>query len=285
MLKFDKDIFKFRAKTSTVAIILCIIVLAVGVYLSIVRSDFTGIKEDFERAKNTPFFHASAEEPDGTPDDPSTPGDPSNPDDPSTPDTPVTPEEPESSPEDTYKDLFDSYNPDFADINKQILSNTINNTIANGGGETTEGLSNVVNTYVDELYKEIDNIQSANPEATEEELAQARDEFAQKESEAFDGLNEIMTEASKGTAPNEETVVESVESVLDSTVCLNTVTNVVTNDAETTEKIQQATESMSEETKTEIENLLNSAYNNPENAGKEESYEALASLFGITLTK
>ncbi len=276
--------FKFLINLAT--LVLSIAILAFGGVMTVQESDFDAIANDFQAALETPLLPEM-------PDTPSTPGDqpgevqPGQPggeqpggqpggEQPGEPTTPPT-----SNMANTFEQLFDTYNPAFSDINQQVISNSITNMLPEDNGRANS-YSDVVNTYVDNLYSEIENIQGSTEGATEEEIAQARQEFAERESAAYNGLVEIMTETTvSGTTPNEETVVESVDALLNSTVCLNTVSTVVAENAEITGQIQDATQNLTPETQTAIEEKINEYYNaNPENAA---AYENLASLFGITL--
>ena len=260
-----------------VSFLLSLAIIAFGGVMTVENSDFDAIVRDYSVALETPIL----------PERPSTPSKPTTPADPETPDEPgeELPPEEEDDGLGIFGDLFDTYNPDFADINKQVLSNAVTNVIPESQGEFADTLDTVINSYIDNLYGEIGKIQVETEGATDEEIAAARQEFAQKEMDAFNGLTEIVTHTTAGNTPDEETVVDSVAAVLDSTVCLDTVVQVSTSDPESTERIQQSTESLSPEIKQEIENLINDAYNNPENEGKEDQYKALADLFGITLGK
>lgn len=260
-----------------ISLLLSVVMVAGGGIMSFQKSDFGAIMADFEEAVKIELPAAPE-----TPVDPELPGDVETPVDPENPgDDEVVEPEKETS---IFSDIFDSYNPEFADLNKQVLSNAISSVIPEGNEGATADVDEILSSYVDNLYAEIDRIQTENPDATEEELNAARDEFAQKEDAAFQGLTEIMSQTTmSGEAPNEETVVESVNAILNSTVCLGTVTDVVTSDSEVSNKIEESTNTMTPEIKTQIENIINEAYTNPENAGKEEDYKALASLFGITL--
>lgn len=260
-----------------ISLLLSVVMVIGGGVMSFQKSDFDAIKTDFEEAIKIELPVAPE-----TPSDPELPGDSETPSDPENPGEGETPVPEEKS--NIFADIFDSYNPEFADLNKQVLSNAISGVIPEGNQDSATDIDEILSSYVDNLYNEIDRIQAENPDATEEELNAARDEFAQKEDAAFQGLTEIVSQTTmSGEAPNEETVVESVNAILNSTVCLGTVTDVVTSDSEVSTKIEESTQSMTPEVKGQIEELINDAYTNPENAGKEADYEALASLFGITL--
>ena len=266
---------------SFISFLLSCAIIAFGGVMTFESSDFEAIKNDYSVALNTPIL------PPAQPEIPDTPTVPENPVDPENPDAPgeELPPVEEDDGLGIFGDLFDTYNPDFADINKQVLSNAVTNVIPEDKGEVAGALDTIVNTYIDNLYNEIGNIHSSTEGATDEEVEAARQEFAQKEMDAFNGLTEIVTHTTAGHTPDEESVVESVGAVLDSTVCLETVVQVVESDPESSERIQQSTESLSPEVKQEIEDLINNAYNDPENEGKEDQYKALADLFGITLGK
>lgn len=185
---------------------------------------------------------------------------------------------------DKFASLYDNYDPEFADINKQVLSNAINSSLVDAGTDDTGLLSDIVDTYIDQLYGHLDNVHSANEGATPEEQEQAKKEFAEKESQALEGFTDIITNvAVKGEDVKEDEVVSSVEKVLESDVCLNTVASVSKSNSDITDMVQDATQGMSSETKSDIENMLNEAKSSATDPAKKESLDALANMFGITL--
>ena len=144
--------------------------------------------------------------------------------------------------------------------------------------EVNDLIIDVAGTYFDNLQAGIQQNQQANAGATEEEQQAARDEFIQQESEAFAGLINIATRPEETT---EEQLVQSVDAVLNSSVCLDTVAQSVEKNENLSSTVQDATVNMNEETKAEIETKINEALEaNPE---KEQQYKDLANLFGITL--
>ena len=311
-----------------ISLVLCCAILFFGGYQTMQKTDLSEMKSDFDIAMTAPIINHRPEvenpsdgpatpddgegttpdggegtTPDGgegtTPDggEGTTPdgGEGTTPDggEGTTPDGGETPSVNKS--EETFKEMFDTYDPSFADINKQVLSNAINGSLGLGGGSTggeeggeggeggeaeTPAIGDVITDYVDNLYAEIDKIQKEAEEsgATEEEIAAKRDEFAQKESAALDGMMNIVNSSnnSEGTVDN-EVIKESVEAILDSNVCLGTVTNTVTNNEELKGSIQDATANMDEETKSSIEQMIQEkTEENPEN---KEMYDALWELF------
>ncbi|MBO5653587.1 MAG: hypothetical protein J6S44_05180, partial [Clostridia bacterium] len=149
-------------------------------------------------------------------------------------------------------------------------------------------ISDVVNTYVDNFFAEIENRKEAMADATEEESIAAREEFVEKESEAMAGLVNLANNASSEEGLDDETIKQSVNAVLGSDVCMNTVTQTVENNSAFTEKVQEATQSMNEETKAEVQSTIESALENYRQSeyydpAKEQQYSDLANLFGITL--
>ena len=144
--------------------------------------------------------------------------------------------------------------------------------------EVNDLIIDVAGTYFDNLQAGIQQNQQDNAGATEEEQQAARDEFIQQESEAFAGLINIATKPEETT---EEQLVQSVDAVLNSSVCLDTVAQSVEKNESLSTTVQDATVNMNEETKSEIETKINEALEaNPE---KEQQYKDLANLFGITL--
>ena len=161
----------------------------------------------------------------------------------------------------------DEYNPDDVEPDTEDSQNQVNDLIIDVAG-----------TYFDNLQAGIQQNQQENAGATEEEQQAARDEFIQQESEAFAGLINIATKPEETT---EEQLVQSVDAVLNSSVCLDTVTQSIEKNDQLSTTVQDATANMNEETKSEIENKINEALEaNPE---KEQQYKDLADLFGITL--
>ncbi|MBR3875306.1 MAG: hypothetical protein IKJ25_00850 [Clostridia bacterium] len=144
--------------------------------------------------------------------------------------------------------------------------------------EMNEIILDVAGTYYENLQAGIQQNIEANAGATEEEQQAARDEFVQQEAEAFAGLINIATRPEETT---EDQLVQSVDAVINSSVCLDTVTESINNNEDLSTTVQDATANMNEETKAEIESKLNEAIaSNPE---KEQQYNDLANLFGITL--
>ena len=156
--------------------------------------------------------------------------------------------------------------------------------------EFDEIVSSVVTTYVDNLLKEIETSREVNSGASEEESNAAQQEFVEKEAEAFSGLVNIVNSSKEsGEAPEDDKIVQSVDAVLNSTVCMGTVTESVETNSEFTEKVQEATQDMNEETKAEIQSKIETSLDDFRSSddydeSKEKQYSDFASLFGITLT-
>ncbi len=147
-----------------------------------------------------------------------------------------------------------------------------------GQNEVNDLIVDVAGTYFDNLQAGIQQNQQDNAGGTEEEQQAARDQFIQRESEAFAGLINIATKPEETT---DDQLVQSVDAVLNSNVCLDTVTQSVEKNDSLSTTVQDATANLNEETKAEIETKINEALEaNPE---KEQQYKDLANLFGITL--
>ena len=141
-----------------------------------------------------------------------------------------------------------------------------------------ELIIDVSGTYFEKLQDGVKNNIEANSGASAEEQQIARDEFVQKESEAFAGLLNVVTKPEETT---NEQLVESVDAILGSTVCLETVTESVDKNDTLTSTVQDATSELDIETKKEIQSKIEEQLAaNPEN---EKQYNDLANLFGITL--
>ncbi len=184
--------------------------------------------------------------------------------------TPEEPEEPDDS--NIYDDNFSTdFNPDEFEPEDEPEDE-------GGATELEDVIVDIAGTYYENLQNEIQNNQQANQGGTAEEQQAARDEFVQKEAEAFAGLINVVT---KPEETSDEDLVQSVDAVLNSNVCLGTVTDSIGGNEELNRTVQDATANINEETKAEIENKINAALEaNPE---KEQQYNDLANLFGITL--
>ena len=180
------------------------------------------------------------------------------------------PDEPEDAPS-----LDDMFNSDF-DLEEEPegLPEEPESTEA----DLNQIITNVAGTYYENLQNGIEENLKANESATEEEKQAAREEYVAKEAEAFAGLLNI---AAKPEETTEEELVKSVDAVLKSDVCLGTVTDSVETNTELTDTVKEATGNMTEESKTQIQEKIESALAaNPE---KEEQFKNLADLFNITL--
>ena len=146
-----------------------------------------------------------------------------------------------------------------------------------------------MNSYVDNLFAAIEDKKESAAEATEEEKEAIKEEFVQKEAEAVAGLVNIAGNAGSDIVVAGDVVKESVNAILGSDVCMNTVTQVVVNNEAFTEQIQEATDGLTEETKVEIQNKIESSLNDfraseSYSEEDEQKYRDLAELFGITLS-
>ncbi len=211
-------------------------------------------------------------------------------------DEPTEPVEPTPEPtleektENAFKDLYDNHNPALSDAKKETISTTISSSI-DTSTEDGELISDIVNSYVDNLFAQIDAQREQDSDASEEENNAARDEFARRETEALSGLVDILNTSTEGERPSDERISSSVESVLDSEVCLGTVVS-ITEDEEMTERIQEATAEIDDSAMEQIQNTIQTKLDetraseelsDEELAIKEDQYRAIADLFGITL--
>jgi len=176
--------------------------------------------------------------------------------------------------EDISEDDFSTdFNPDEfvpdaePDDDDSETSSTINDLVINMGGN-----------YYENLQKEMEKDIEMNKNATEEEKQAAKKEFIEKESAALEGLLNIATKPEETT---DEQLLDSVDAVLKSDVCLGTVTDTVNSDSTLSETIQDA--NIGESVKAEIENKINDAMSSTDDQEKLEQYKNLADIFGITL--
>lgn len=255
-----------------IAFLLSLIIIAFGGYQTVVKSDFNTIASDFQSALETkPEMPPKEEKPND--EEPAPPVGGEDIEIPDMPDIPVF----GGDAVDTFSQLFDTYDPDLAEINKQILSNMVS-TVIPEGTSNGDAVSSLVNSYIDQLYTEIDNIQLENENATEEEKAAAKEEFAQKEAAAYEGLMNLVNSTTNEEASSEEAVMESVDAILDSKVVSST--------------IQDAAEDLDESTKNQIQGAIQGAIDanrgdedltEEERQEKEDRFKALADLFGVVI--
>lgn len=220
---------------------------------------------------------------------------------------------------DAFGGLYDNHDPDFNEINKEFFVGMVEGVLSgssNGSEPPVENdpdfdnsfdsdfddsfdsdvpfipeedpdddehkveniIIDVAGNYYENLQQGIQNNIASNSGASAEEQQAARDEFIRQEAEAFAGLLNIATKPEETT---EEQIVQSVDAVLKSDVCLDTVTQTVTGNDAITDTVRDATEGMAESYKADIEDRLNAAL--AENPEKAQQYNDLANLFGITL--
>ena len=180
-------------------------------------------------------------------------------------------------------DIYDTYNPITAEINKEILSSTITGNLDT---ESEEGslAADIVISYVDNLYNAIGESQAntkekvESGEMTEEEAEQAKQEFIEKETAALDSMMGLVGSMNSEEGPTEEQIEKVVDNILDSTVVSST--------------IKDNSSMIDESTKQNISDILqgvvDSANGNEELTEEEKNdlvdrYKGIADLFGITL--
>ena len=146
------------------------------------------------------------------------------------------------------------------------------------GNAINDLVINMGSNYYENLQKEMEKDIETNKDATEEEKQAAKQEFIEKETAALEGLLNIATKPEETT---EEQLLDSVDAVLKSDVCLGTVTDTVNSDSTLSETIQDA--NIGESVKAEIENKINDAMSSTTDQEKLEQYKNLADIFGITI--
>ena len=295
-----------------VAIVLCIGILALGGYQTVKQSDFNSVQADFLEAM-TPVEPpqkpddggSETEKPGENPDqggsETDKPGE--NPDQGGS-ETDKPGENPDQGGSETDKpgegddssdvvespidkeamtDIYDTYNPITAEINKEILSSTITGNLDT---ESEEGslAADIVISYVDNLYNAIGESQAntkekvESGEMTEEEAEQAKQEFIEKETAALDSMMGLVGSMNSEEGPTEEQIEKVVDNILDSTVVSST--------------IKDNSSMIDESTKQNISDILqgvvDSANGNEELTEEEKNdlvdrYKGIADLFGITL--
>lgn len=181
---------------------------------------------------------------------------------------------------DAIKGMIDNYNDVVAGTTQSMVSNAITNMIPESN-ENKDVITDTLDTYFDNLYTAIEEKKAETDNMEDSEAAeQAKTEFAEKESAALNGVMNIVGAAGSSEVDDEK-MTESVDAILDSTVCLETITTTITEDEKMKEDVKNATANMNEETKATIENSIQQKLE--ENPQNEEKYQKLAELFGITL--
>ena len=226
---------------------------------------------------------------------------------------------------DSFRDLYENHDPDFTEVKKEMISNLLMGMLGGTKEEPEEPeepevpeeepdfdenldmdfstdfnpddfepeeepeeeepasdvdqmVSDVLTTYIDNLFKDVES-KSESMDST------AAAENAVKEAEAVVGLANVVKSSDE---VEDKVIVDSVDAILNSNVCMNTVTDAVENTENFTEEVQKATESMNEETKAEIQGKIETSLEDfrasaDYDAEKEKQYADLANLFGITL--
>ena len=206
--------------------------------------------------------------------------DPENPTDKPTDDPTDEPETPTNTAADAIKGMIDNYNDVVAGTTQNMVSNAITNMIPESN-ENKDVITDTLDTYFDNLYTAIEEKKTETDNMEDSEAAeQIKTEFAEKESAALNGVINIVGAAGSSEV-DEEKMTESVDAILDSTVCLETITTTITEDEKMKEDVKNATANMDEATKATIENSIQQKLE--ENPQNEEQYQKLAELFGITL--
>ncbi len=186
----------------------------------------------------------------------------------------------------TIKGMIDNYNPAVAETTQNMMTETIENSIPDSN-PNKDVITDAIGTYFDNLYAAIGEKKDETDDMDDEAAEQAKTEFAEKESAALNGIVTIVGVANSGEA-DEEKITESVDAILDSTVCLETVTTTITEDENMKQDIQKATENMNDQTKTTIKEKIQEKIEENRNSEnydpqKEDQYKALAELFGIKI--
>ena len=180
-------------------------------------------------------------------------------------------------------DIYDTYIPITAEINKEILSNTITGNLDT---DTEEGsfTTDIVISYVDNLYNAIGDSHEdtqakvESGEITQEEADKIKEEFIEKETAALDSMMGLVGSMNSEEGPTEEQLENAVDNILDSTVVSNT--------------IKENAEMLDDNTKQDLSDVLQGAIdstNGNEELTEEEKqeladrYKGIADLFGITL--
>jgi hypothetical protein len=176
--------------------------------------------------------------------------------------------------------MIDNYNDVVAGTTQNMVSNAITNMIPESN-ENKDVITDALDTYFDNLYTAIEEKKTETDNMEDSEAAeQIKTEFAEKESAALNGVMNIVGAAGSSEV-DEEKMTESVDAILDSTVCLETITTTITEDEKMKEDVKNATANMDETTKATIESSIQQKLE--ENPQNEEQYQKLAELFGITL--
>lgn len=179
--------------------------------------------------------------------------------------------------------LYSQYTPVTQDVQESAMKNIIesNMDISN---KTSKAYLTFVDAYTEALYKEIaerkgdGEVDPNSPEELEKEKS-----FVDTEAPAYDCFVDIMSGVvsdKKEYAPSTEEINESVETMIQSIVCKNTL-DTVTQDASLVSTTQKGMKSVDPRVVSDIENALNEHLN--DNELSEEVCRGLAELFGITL--
>ena len=194
----------------------------------------------------------------------------------------------ETQKEDT-KDVFETIYAEYSEKSHEIQEKAFKNITTKNidiSNQANRAYITFMDVYVEELYAEIGSARDGQvgESATEEELEKQQN-FVENEAPAYDCFVNIMdgvVNKQEEYKPTTEEVYETVEAIIKSEVCKNTLEK-VKEDEDVVAITQESILKVDEDVTQDIENALNEYYNSTEQSA--EICENLANLFGIELNR
>ena len=273
----------------SITCLICIGVLAFAAVQTVTSIDFNGFMNDIERAMQT-----KPDAPSSTPDNNQggdsqgsqsgiQGGDQSG--DQGTQGGDDTGETKTEETKDIFETIYAEYSEKSHEIQEKAFKNitTKNVDISN---KANRAYITFMDVYVEELYAEIGSVRDGQvgESMTEEEL-EKQQTFVENEAPAYDCFVNIMdgvVNKQEEYKPTTEEIYETVEAIIKSEVCKNTLEK-VKEDEDVLATTQESMVKVDAEVTQDIENALNEYYDSTEQSA--EICENLATLFGIELNR
>ncbi len=178
--------------------------------------------------------------------------------------------------------VADGYNYATSDTNQSVIQNQITQNV-DTSTESGQIAADAASSVVENIYKEMDKIEEEGDDKTVEEKAEERQQIVEETKKGLEGA-ETLISAANGEEVEAEKFEEAISNIAGSSVMVQTGNDIMEND-DTKQNLQDAVNSMPEETKENVENTLKEKYEEKllEDADQAESLKELAGNFGFDI--
>ena len=187
------------------------------------------------------------------------------------------------------KDIFETIYAEYSEKSHEIQEKAFKNITTKNvdiSDKANRAYITFMDVYVEELYAEIGSVRDGQVgESTTEEELEKQQTFVENEAPAYDCFVNIMdgvVNKQEEYKPTTEEIYETVEAIIKSEVCKNTLEK-VKEDEDVLATTQESMVKVDAEVTQDIENALNEYYDSTEQSA--EICENLATLFGIELNR